>query len=130
MAGNWSFLLASGPGIRPGTVTDLGMHSDLALSLIDLLDIADSTVSFGGRSIFRTYEKGRDMAFANTYHRAVTGVRYDGTAWRCKEFFDRCVRWQPGGGSLFAAGATTEEPVLVNEAEWLESITAYSRGRY
>lgn len=130
MAGNWSFLLVRGPGIPAAVVPDLTMHADLALSLADLLGANDGSLSFGGRSIFRTYKKGRNVAFANTYHRAVTGVRADGLAWRCKEFFDGCVRWQPKDGSLFAPGASSEEPAPVAEAAWLESIAAYSRRRY
>jgi arylsulfatase A-like enzyme len=130
MAGNWSFLLVQGPQVPTGVVPELFMHADLAISLADVLLVDDGTLPFGGRSIFRTYQRGRDIAFANTYHRAVTGVRADGTAWRCKEFFDQCVRWTPKGHSLYAPGASREEAVPVTDAGWLEAIAAYSRRRY
>ncbi len=130
LAANWSFLTVQHPDLVPGIDSRPAMHADLAISLVDLLGLNDGTLRWGGRSLFRHYASPRDMAFANTYTRSVYGLRKDGSAWRCKEYFDRCVRWLPADGLLFAPTSTAQAPVPPADAQWLQAIAAYSRRRY
>ena len=93
LAQSWSFALVILPEPQVGRVETLYAHSDLALSVLDLLGIAEPTEPFIGRSWFRDYETPRPLFAGNTYAKRVISWKPDGDSVICDEGFRDCRRF-------------------------------------
>lgn len=100
---NWGVLIFRMPEHTARRVDEPVLQSEVALSVLDFLDLADSSPSGpGGRSLFRTPASTRVVAFGNTYQGRVSG--YDASTHRllrCPESLEGCQAFQSSSGSLF-----------------------------
>lgn len=89
---NWVPLVAflPEPDHRGEIVDEPFMQSDLALSLLDYLGLADSRDALIGRSIFRAYSRPRPLYFANVHTERLWAVTTDGVLSGCSENLDDC----------------------------------------
>ncbi len=98
---SWSFALVILPGQAVGRVNTLLAHSDLALTVLDLLGRANASEGFIGRSWFREYEAARPMFAGNTYGRRVVMWNPAGHAVICDEGFRSCLEVETMEGRAF-----------------------------
>ena len=68
LAESWGILIALTPGRQIRRVREPFAQVDLALSVLDYLDLGELGSHFFGRSTFRDYSEGRFLYFANTNH--------------------------------------------------------------
>ncbi len=99
---NWLPLVVFAPGTetQKGRVRDLFVQSDLALSVLDYVGLANANANananaaqghpFTGRSLFRRYDSPRALYFANTYFRRVHVLDEDAVLSLCTESFTEC----------------------------------------
>ncbi|MBW2361162.1 MAG: LTA synthase family protein [Deltaproteobacteria bacterium] len=98
---NWGFLVAMLPERERRVVGEPFAQSDVALSVVDYLGIDHRGLDFFGRSIFRTYDRGRVLFYGNLNDRMVGGLKPDGTLVQCKQEGRRCAHYQAPGGKIF-----------------------------
>ncbi|MCH8824426.1 MAG: hypothetical protein IH984_13075 [Planctomycetes bacterium] len=67
MSHHWGFAIAIIPDEKPQMITEPFCQSDLALSVMDYLQLTEETTDFIGRSIFRIYTQPRPLFFGSTY---------------------------------------------------------------
>jgi hypothetical protein len=101
---SWGFLVAMLPGGEQLRVDAPKAQSDIALSTLDWLGLADYARGFSGRSVFRRYATPRALAFGNTYFNRVGGVSADGQLLLCDEDLQRCMRADTDDQRLFKGG--------------------------
>ncbi|HCF58858.1 MAG TPA: hypothetical protein DFS52_12815 [Myxococcales bacterium] len=99
---NWSVLAAFAPTGESGRVAEIYAQSDLALSVVDYLGLAEGAGELTGRSVFRRYQQPRTVYFANGYRRSTHAVETSGELLACREDFYRCTRRAFEPGRLFA----------------------------
>jgi hypothetical protein len=79
----WGLLLARGPGVAEGVVEAPFGLSDLALSVVDYLGLADRGAHFFGRSVFRDYATPRHLFFGNVNLGSLGAFEPQGTLLVC-----------------------------------------------
>ncbi|MBW2267865.1 MAG: LTA synthase family protein [Deltaproteobacteria bacterium] len=99
---NWGFLVAMTPERSRGLVTEPFAQSDVALSILDYLGLGESGAELFGRSVFRSYDRGRRLFFGNVNHRTLGGIRPDGSLVQCELEGLRCARYATEAGRFFA----------------------------
>ncbi len=101
----WGFLAVFNPDGETGMVDEPFMQTDVALSLLDYLevDVDDpSALPFSGRSLFRGYDQPRTLAFGNVYLDRVSGVGPSGHLFGCKTDWQECTKWRLEDGKIFS----------------------------
>ncbi len=102
----WGFAIVSVPA-TPRSISRLYNQTDIAISVLDYLGL-ESRSRFKGRSLFRDYESGNMILFANTYLRQFALLEEGKNIIRCTENLDLCSQ-QAINGSIF--DRVMEEPV-------------------
>jgi hypothetical protein len=74
-----------------------------------------------GRSVFRTYDEGRLLPFANVYSGQLFSLDAERRVHRCDARFEGCASFDVGESGLFRAGARAIAPVS-SEYERLRSL--------
>ncbi len=97
----WGTLTIVGPGIPQKVVTQVFHQSDIALTVMDLLGLADQARALGGRSAIRKYANARAVAFGNTYLRTLFGFDGSTTLYACTEDFSGCRGFEVDATHLF-----------------------------
>ncbi len=88
---NWGLVAAFVPNERPRVVTESFFLSDLALSLVDYLGLADRTPQVVGRSLFRTYpDAPRPAFFGSNYEKRSYLYDPSGALTVCDLDFSQC----------------------------------------
>ena len=103
---NWSFVVSMLPTSKPTLVKEPYAQSDLALSLIDYIGLGKERHEFIGRSLFRTYEEPRSMAFSNIFFRSAYYLGKDFRLTKCKEDLSKCTHYTRKNESFFGPGWT------------------------
>ncbi len=98
---SWSFAIVMLPEPLAKRVDTLYAHVDTALSVTDLLGLADEADGFVGRSWFRDYLSPRPVFSGNTYARSTMMFEPSGSAVVCNESFQTCSRSVPLAGLPF-----------------------------
>ncbi|MEM8660832.1 MAG: LTA synthase family protein [Pseudomonadota bacterium] len=102
LADVWGFLIAMTPARDRARVDAPFSQSDVAISIMDYLDLTDSGPAFIGRSVFRRYETGRSIAFGNLYRQFVGLIRPNSEVYLCRqEFGEMCQRFTAPAGAVF-----------------------------
>lgn len=114
----WGFLIVLAPSGDRLRVEEPFMQVDIPISILDYLDLSDHTRGFGGRSVFRRYQKPRSIFWANTHYGLVAGLSSSGRLGICTENFAACVSAQVDATSLFAPGMNLS-PAEPKTLEWL-----------
>ena len=99
---NWGLLIALVPGGLRERVSEPFGQVDLALSILDFLDLAERGTHFFGRSVFRRYDEGRFLFFANSNVGALGALDPDGDLLLCRDPFRSCQRFGLPDGRIFA----------------------------
>jgi hypothetical protein len=99
---NWGVLVALAPDLPPRRVVQPVVQSDVALSILDYLGLAEPAAHLFGRSIFRDYSRPRRVFFANSNILLVGAVDASGDLLLCRDGLRRCGRFAPEGGRVFA----------------------------
>ncbi len=104
LSGNWGILIAHSPGAPAMMIDDLVVQSDLSLSVLDYLGLADGAGShFVGRSVFRRYQHPRSAVFANLYKNRVYGIDQNGVMSTCSQNqLTQCESFRSTKGGVFA----------------------------
>ncbi|MGI5865090.1 MAG: LTA synthase family protein [Myxococcales bacterium] len=128
---NWSVLAAFVPTGETARVSDVYAQSDLGLSVLDYLGLADRADGMTGRSLFRRYEQPRTVYFANTYRHSTHAVETGGKLVVCREDFFRCTRRSFEPGRLFSPVSTLvpadEGEILALKAMAEQSVKDFER---
>ena len=107
----WGFLAVLDPSGIGGRVHEPFMQTDLPLSVLDYLHIdVDGPLPFSGRSVFRTYDRARTLAFGNVYLDRVAGLDAKGRLLGCRSDGQGCSKWRLENGMLFSP-RRVQEPV-------------------
>ncbi|MBX5480831.1 MAG: LTA synthase family protein [Myxococcaceae bacterium] len=93
---NWVPLLAFLPekDLRGQIIDEPFMQSDLALSLLDYLGLADRREQLVGRSLFRTYSQRRPLYFANIHSNRLWAITPDNVLSGCNEHLEDCSSYR------------------------------------
>ncbi len=106
---NWGFLVVSLPDAPRLEVDETFSQIDLAASVLDLLGLSDQAAQLFGRSVFRHYDSGRWIFFANGNKRDVGALDPEGDVLLCVDNFRKCKRHTPRDERIFASGPTLRE---------------------
>jgi hypothetical protein len=99
---NWGFLIASQPEGAVERIAAPNSQMDIATSVVDYLGLADRADHFFGRSIFRSYEAGRYLPFANTNERRAALITDRGVVFYCRlSLAIGCLKWTVPDGRYF-----------------------------
>jgi arylsulfatase A-like enzyme len=123
---SWSFALVILPGQEVARVNTLLAHSDLALTVLDLLGRSNASQGFIGRSWFREYEAPRPMFAGNTYGRRVVMWKPEGNAVICDEGFRSCLEVETGEGRAFVPKSSGHD-ALPRDARLLAEVARLTR---
>ena len=123
---SWGFLIALTPSGDSGIVDEPFMQLDLPISVLDYLELSDSSNRLGGRSVFRRYATARDLFWGNTYLDLAAGLSSTGELAFCDGTFRTCRRAQLGEATLFSPGIelSSVDPLTVG---WLQRGVEESR---
>ncbi len=99
----WGFLVVLHPGASPRIFDHPAMQLDLPISILDALGLADPSLGFGGRSVFRSYREPRQILWGNTHLHIVAGLSRDQRIAVCSEDLQACVA-SDLSQTLFAPG--------------------------
>ena len=131
----WGFLIALLPSGESERVDQVFAQPDIPISVLDSLGLESSRPQWTGRSVFRRYDKGRDVYWGNTYLGMVAGLSPALDLIICTEDFADCrvARTEPGGllkplGSL--RPATTEESARLERAAQRSLATHVENGEH
>ena len=93
---SWIPLVALLPGgAHEGeVVSDVVLQSDLGLSILDYVSLADRAPHFVGRSIFRRYDTGRPVYVSNTHVKRSIALLPSGLLGTCSEQLEDCASWE------------------------------------
>ncbi len=106
---NWGLLIALVPGGWQEQVSEPFGQVDLALSILDFLDLAEDGTHFFGRSVFRRYDAGRFLFFANSNLAVLGALDPDGDLLLCRNSLRSCQRLGVPDGRLFARSLVTRD---------------------
>ncbi len=98
---SWGFLVLLLPERTRLVVTEPFAQSDVALSILDYLGLAEQGGHLFGRSVFRRYDRGRFIFFGNVNHRTIGGISPDGSLLLCEFEGHRCRRFAIEDGRYF-----------------------------
>ncbi|MEE9614685.1 MAG: LTA synthase family protein [Thermodesulfobacteriota bacterium] len=102
---SWGFLIAIPPTGERMRIDERFMQVDLAASTLDYLGLDKrAAAAFTGRSVFRSYEKGRDIFFSNIYLNTSGMVGPDGNMYLCEANYRACFKFRAGKAGLFLPG--------------------------
>lgn len=126
----WGFLVALLPSPETAAVDQVFTQPDLPISILDYLQMDSLRPDWTGRSVFRRYDRGRDVYWGNTYLGMVAGLSPDLDLTVCTEDFATCGVSRMRPGALFSAGnamrqATPEEHNRLREIA-RQSLATYS----
>jgi hypothetical protein len=123
---SWGFLIALTPSGDSGVIDEPFMQVDLPISVLDYLDLSDTSNRLGGRSVFRRYATTRDLFWGNTYLDLVAGLSSRGELAFCDGAFRTCRGTQLVDTTLFSPGIelSSLEPLTVG---WLQRAVEASR---
>ena len=124
---SWSVLAARLPTGESARVAEVFVQSDVAVSILDYLGLAERGEHLTGRSLFRRYDEPRSVYFANTYLRQTHALETGGRLLSCREDFYGCSTWRLEPGRLFAPRARGE-PAGKAEVERLRAMVEQSLG--
>ncbi len=123
LATNWGAMVVLGPGIGPEHEAALYGQSDVAISILDYLGLANEDSAFAGRSLFRRYEAPRAIGFANAYSHVEYSLDEDGRLVMCPEIGDACVGYALTLPHVFAADSP-KRPLQLAEVAFLRGLVA------
>ena len=113
---NWGFAILQSPTMAKRQVGEIFSQSDIGLSILDYLGLADLAPHFVGRSMFRDYDKERSVYFSNTYLRRAGLLTTSGITLNCSESGRVCRAWQNWDQHPFGPNAkSTEVPGPLQE---------------
>jgi arylsulfatase A-like enzyme len=101
---NWGFLIALLPERRRARVSETFAQSDVALSVLDYLGLADAGHRLSGRSVFRRYGRGPYVFFGNVNQHTIGGVNPDELLVYCSYEGYRCAAYDGRDGRFFSDG--------------------------
>ncbi len=100
---NWGFAMLQTPDSDNIEMMEPFAQSDIALSILDYLDLTKKAPHFVGRSMIRTYESERNIYFSNTYMRRTGMLTSSGLELSCTEDLKNCQAWEHEDGAVFSA---------------------------
>lgn len=98
----WGLLIVLLPSGEQRIIDETFTQPDIPLSVADYLQIDPHRAGFTGRSVFRSYERPREVFWGNTHMGVVAGSAEDGQVTVCDEAFDRCRTLSPRPGAFFS----------------------------
>ncbi len=103
---NWGFLVASLPQKlqSPIMLNEPYTQSDVALSVIDYLGLENQDHGFLGRSLFRSYDQPRSIAFANIFFKSTYLLNEKLELTKCNEEILGCTHYQRKNQLFFGPG--------------------------
>lgn len=104
LAYNWGFLAALFPERHRARVVAPFTQSDVPLSVLDYLGLADAGGHLFGRSAFRNYGRGRHLFFGNVNQRTVAGIDPENFLVHCSYEGHRCATYDTRDGRFFKDG--------------------------
>jgi hypothetical protein len=110
LTGNWGFLVALMPDRERLRVRTPYAQSDVAISVLDHLGLAERGTHLFGRSLFRTDERPRPIYFGNINHHSIGALSEDGRVTYCSFEGHHCDSYAAHDGRLFAKGLSQLEP--------------------
>lgn len=116
----WGFLVALTPSGRTGTVPEMFAQPDIALSILDALGLADTAPTMPGRSVFRHYDRPRDLFWGNTHLGLVAGLSRSWQLTVCTEDLGACGAARLDPDAVFAPNVAFG-PAPATEVERLRS---------
>ena len=122
---NWGFMGLFGTGLKPGVTDEVFGLVDLPLSILDGLGLAGDAPDFVGRSMFRSYDTGRHIFFANTNQDMVGHMSPTGRLILCEEILRKCWAYRRGVDE-FIAVQPAEVPVGLEEIVTLRRVARHS----
>ena len=123
---SWGFLIVLTPSGDAGVVDEPFMQLDLPISILDYLDLPDSTGRLAGRSVFRRYPATRALLWGNTYLDLVAGLSSSGELVICDGAIRTCRGAQLNGTSLYSPDIKLS-PVDPLTTSWLQRGVEESR---
>ena len=131
----WGFLIALLPSVGSERVDQVFTQPDIPISVLDSLGLESSRPRWTGRSVFRRYDRGRDVYWGNTYLGMVAGLSPELDLTICTEDFTDCrVAQTEPGGLLRPLGpmrpATTAEAARLERAARASLETHIERARH
>jgi hypothetical protein len=121
----WGFLIALVPSGEHGQVGGLFTQPDVPLSILDYLGIDVSHSRFGGRSVFRQYDRPRQVFWGNTHLGLVAGLSEENAITVCTETFTTCDTFSVEPTALFSPHFDPH-PAEQHDIEWLRAAAATS----
>jgi hypothetical protein len=106
---NWSFLIARLPHPMARLVDAPFAQVDIALSILDYLGLGERGRELFGRSVFRSYDRGRYLFFGNVNLLAAGALDPEGHLLLCLDDYRSCKRYAPAGGRVFGPGRVIED---------------------
>lgn len=110
MSGHWGFAIAIIPDEPPQMITEPFCQSDLALSVMDYLQLTEDASDFIGRSMFRSYAQPRPLFFGSTYGRFVGMFDSAGKLNVFNDRFKPLYSADTAPNALFRIAPRAEEP--------------------
>ncbi|MEE2679825.1 MAG: LTA synthase family protein [Myxococcota bacterium] len=110
LTGNWGFLVALLPDRSTQRVDTPYAQSDVAISVLDHLGLADRGEDLFGRSLFRTDDRPRPIYFGNINHHSIGALSRDAHLVYCSFEGQRCTRYAVRDGRPFAKGLPKADP--------------------
>jgi len=110
LSGNWGFLIALMPGRERLRVPTPYAQSDVAISVLDHLGLAERGTHLFGRSLFRADDRPRPIYFGNINHHSIGALSEDGRVVYCTFEGHRCNSYAAHDGRPFAKGLRQLEP--------------------
>jgi phosphoglycerol transferase MdoB-like AlkP superfamily enzyme len=103
LADIWGLLIAMTPELDNKRVDETFAQIDIATSILDYLGLAGVNNPFIGRSVFRSYDSGRPIAFGNLYKKFVGAVDARGHLYFCSQALSaECEHYIPPEATLFS----------------------------
>ena len=121
----WGFLIALLPSRENGVAGEVFVQPDLPVSVADYFDLDSGRRRFTGRSVFRRYDRPREVFWGNTHLGMVAGVTLDNLLIACTEDFRSCGTREITGPSLFSPGESTRA-ATGSEIAWLKDAATRS----
>lgn len=123
----WGFLIALLPSRETGVVEEVFAQPDIPISVTDYLRLDNGAELFTGRSVFRRYDRQREIYWGNTHLAMVGGLTIDGDAIVCTEDFASCTAWATKADRIFSPPGQLRA-VTGEEVDWLRGVASLSLG--
>jgi len=106
---NWGFMVVMLPEPRAERIDEPFSQMDVAVSILDYLDLAERAGGLFGRSAFRRHHAPRKLYFANSNLLAAGALDREGRLLICVDDFGSCRKLAPSDGRIFGADASELE---------------------